>query len=231
MSVAKQLYQLQELDQEIEASERKLEQLLTQLEDDRTVANARAKLDSAQQHLDDLKRQQRTAEGEIDDFTSKLSPDEEKLYSGRVQSPKELANLQQEVESLKAKRSHLEDKALEIMEQVEAANQSVVSLSQEVKEVETNWQHHQQQLSTELEQVKTRLDKLKQTRQAQVEQIETNAVMVYQGIRAHKGKAVTEVKQGICNGCRISLPSTDLQQAKGGKLVQCSSCGRILFLA
>ena len=38
------------------------------------------------------------------------------------------------------------------------------------------------------------------------------------------------VEQGICRGCRISLPTTDLQQARSGKLVQCSSCGRILFL-
>jgi len=36
---------------------------------------------------------------------------------------------------------------------------------------------------------------------------------------------------GICQGCRITLPNTDLQRARGGGVVRCSSCGRIIFLA
>ncbi|MEE8619379.1 MAG: C4-type zinc ribbon domain-containing protein [Dehalococcoidales bacterium] len=35
----------------------------------------------------------------------------------------------------------------------------------------------------------------------------------------------------MCRGCRISLSAAELQQARSGSLVQCSNCGRILFLA
>ena len=57
------------------------------------------------------------------------------------------------------------------------------------------------------------------------------AIEVYQDLKKHKGTAVAKVEQGICHGCRISLPISELQQTRSGSLVRCSSCGRILFLA
>ena len=50
-------------------------------------------------------------------------------------------------------------------------------------------------------------------------------------LKKQKGTAVAKVEQGVCCGCRISLPSTELQRARSDSLVRCSSCGRILFLA
>ncbi|MDI6814491.1 MAG: hypothetical protein QMC90_00160 [Dehalococcoidales bacterium] len=40
-----------------------------------------------------------------------------------------------------------------------------------------------------------------------------------------RGTAVAKVEQGLCRGCRISLSTAKLQQARSGSLVQCSSCG------
>ena len=54
---------------------------------------------------------------------------------------------------------------------------------------------------------------------------------LYTELKKQKGIAVAKVEQGICRGCRISLPTAELQQARSGSLVRCSSCGRILFLA
>jgi len=230
MGVVKQLYQLQEVDLEIESSEQALAQIASQLGESQAVVKARTELKSKQQHLEELGRQQHSAEWEIEDLVNKLSTAEGKLYSGRIKDPKELTNLQHEVEGLRGRRSQLEDKALEIMDQVELSTVSVATLTNELKTLETEWHSQQQQLSTDMERLKAALSDLKNKRQLLSAEIDPETVEFYQALKKQKGQAVAKVEQGICRGCRILLPTTELQQARGDSLVQCSSCGRILFL-
>jgi len=230
MSVAKQLYQLQEVELEIESNEKALAQLASQLGESQAVVRAQAKLKLKQQHLEELGRQQHSAEWEIEDLVNKLTPAEEKLYSGRIKDPKELTNLQHEVDGLRVRRNQLEDQALEVMDQVELSTASVSTLRNELKTLETDWHSQQQQLSTDMEQLKTTLADLKHKRQLLSANIDPQAIEFYQGLRKQKGLAVAKVEQGVCQGCRISLPTTELQRARSDSLVQCSSCGRILFL-
>ena len=88
MSIARQLYQLQEVDLEIESDERTLKEMVSQLGENQAVIKAQAKLDLEQQQMGELKRQQHSAEGDIDGLVSKITKVEEELYSGRVKNPK-----------------------------------------------------------------------------------------------------------------------------------------------
>jgi len=231
MSVAKQLYQLQDVDLELESTEQAINQIASQLGESEAVTETRSKLDSERQRLKELTQQQHSVEGEIDSITSKLTTAEEELYSGRIHNPKELANLQHEIDGLKANRSRLEDKTLEIMDQVESATKSVTTIDNELKALEAEWQSQQQQLSADMEQLKTVLADLQNKRQLLITDIDSQVVEVYNELKKQKGTAVAKVEQGICRGCRILLPVTELQQVRSGSLVRCSSCGRILFLA
>ncbi len=231
MSIAKQLYQLQEVELEIASNEQALKQIASQLGENQAVVKVQAKLTLEQQRLEELERQQHSAEWEIDDIMSKLSTTEEELYSGKIKNPKELTSLQHEVDGLRVKRDQLEDKALEIMDQVELATASVSAISSELKTVETEWHRQQQQLSTDVEQLKAILSDLEHKRQLLLAKIDPEAVEFYYQLKKQKTQVVAEVEQGICRGCRISLPTAELQRARSGNLVQCSSCRRILFLA
>lgn len=231
MSVAKQLYQLQEVDLKLEANEQALRQIASQRGESQAVVKARTKLASANQRLEELKQQQQSLEWEIDDLANKLAPAQEKLYGGSVRNPKELANLQHEVEGFKSKREQLENKALEIMEQVELAMASVATLSNESKSLTTEWQSQQQQLSNNAEELKAMQSDLNHKRQALSASINPETIESYDKLKKQKSTVVAKVEQGICRGCRISLSTAELQQVRGGSLVQCSNCGRILFLA
>ena len=231
MSVAKQLHQLQEIDLELESTEQALKQIASQLGESQAVVSTRAELESEQQHLDELKHQQHSAEWEIDDLTVKITTAEEKLYGGKITNPKELADLQHDVDSLKARRNQLENKTLEIMDQVELATASVAKVSSEFETLEAEWHSQQQKLSAEMEQFKTKLSDLKQKRQPLSAEIDPETLELYDELKKQKGTAVAKIEQGICRGCSISLPITGLQQARSGNLVRCSSCGRILFQA
>ena len=231
MGVAGQLYQLQELDLALESNEQALSHVVSQLGESEAVVSAQGELTLEHQCLEELRRQQRSAEWEIDDLSNKISATEDKLYGGRIGNPKELADLQHEVETLKATRNQLEDKALAIMEQVELTTASVASKSSQLKTLEAEWRSQQQQLSNDMEQLKIILSDLTHERQLLLAKIAPQAVEFYNELKKQKGTAVAKVEQGICCGCRIALPVSELQRARSDSLVRCSSCGRILFLA
>jgi len=229
MSIARQLYQLQEFDLEIESDEQAMNQMVNQLGENRAVVNARQSLALEQKQSDELMHRQRSAEWEIDDLVNKLKAVEEQLYSGRINNPKELTSLQHEVDLLKAKRGQMEAGTLAIMDQAELIEARVVEAGRELKKLETEWGNQQQQLSADIEILKSEVAELNQRRQTMATEIDTQALEVYDKLRKQRGQAVARVEQGICHGCRISLPFSDLQRVRSGKLVQCSSCGRILY--
>jgi len=230
MSIARQLYQLQEIDLEIADEEGKLEQVAGRLGKNEVVVAAQEKLDAEKKKLEEWQRQQRSLEGEIDDLANKIKASNDQLYSGRINNPKELSGLQHEVELLKAKCDQLETKDLELMEQVESVETSAVALKQELKEITLEWQREQEQLRQEKAMLESSLSDLKQQRQALAAETDAQVLALYDKLRKNKGWAVARVEQGICHGCRISLPSSELQQARSGALVQCGSCSRILYL-
>ena len=231
MSVAKQLYQLQEVDLELQSNERTLKQKTSQLGESPAVVKARTELSSQRQHLEELKRQQLAVEWEIEDLTSKIATLEQKLYDGRIKNPKELTNLQHEADGLKARRNQSEDKALEIMDQAELAEGRFTTISNELNSLEAEWHRQQQRLTADIEQLKTTLSHLEQKRQLILVEVDPQIVNLYQELKRQRGTAVAKVDQGMCRGCQILLPTSELQRARSGSLVRCSSCGRILFLA
>lgn len=231
MSVTKQLYQLQEVDLEIESTERTLRQVAGKIGESEKVVRVRSRLASEQQHLEELRHQQHSLEWEVDDLGTKIAKIEQKLYGGSIGNPKELANFQQEAEGMKLRRGQLEDKTLDIMDRVERAAASVDTTISELEKLEDKWQSEQQRLSAEAEQLKSTLSELGQKRQRLSSDIDTEMVELYQQLKNQKGTAVARVEQGMCRGCRISLSASESQRVRSGGLTQCSSCGRILFLA
>ncbi len=231
VNVAKQLYELQEVDLELASREQALKQVNSQLGESQAVLGARGKLASENQRREELKSKQHSLEWEIDDITTKIAKAEEELYSGRVGNPKELANLQREIKVLKSKRSELEDSTLEVMEQVEAVTASFANLKSELEALEAEWQSQQLKLRDDKEHLEAELVSLNQKREVMSAQLDPGVAEFYGELKGQKGTAVVRVEQGVCRGCRISLSNAELQRARGGDLIQCSSCGRILFLA
>lgn len=230
MSTVRDLYQLQEIELALEANEQAQAKISSQLGESQEVNKAQSKLTTEQKHIEELAKQQKSAEWEIDDLTLKIKAVEKKLYDGKIFNPKELSNLQAEAEDFKKKRSGFEDKVLDLMEQTELTNQNLDKMKIELAKLTEQWQDQQGQLSRDLEQLKSSHTELESKKQSLLPQIENNAVEIYRELRKRKGTAIAKVEQGICQGCRITLPNSDLQQAKSGRMVKCSSCNRILFL-
>lgn len=231
MAVTRQLFQLQELDTEIEQKNKSLNQKNSQL-GNRDVLNAAEKQLAAEQiQLEELRHQHRDAEAEVTDILTKIAGIEGQLYGGRITNPKELEGLQHEVTTLKARAEDLENSTLEIIDRVEEAEKVVVKSTDDLKELKETWQREQKQLSEEIDQLNKNLAQLSKQRDGLAEQLDKSALSLYERIRKQKNPAVTKVEQGICRACRISLSASALQRARGGQPIQCGTCGRILYIS
>ncbi len=233
VSKVRQLYELQEVDLEIEAKRQALSGVESQLGESEAVVLARAALDREQQHLAELDKAQRLAEWEVDDLRSKAAELEKKLYGGSVKSPKELMSLQEQIEHLNRKRRQGEDHLLDIMAEAEAVQTEVDSRSRELASSEEEWRQEQQALSQKQAELQAALATLDRRREELSSRIDAASLELYHSLRARRqGTAVAKVEQGMCQGCRIALPMTEMQRVRiGQELVQCSSCGRILYLS
>jgi hypothetical protein len=181
--------------------------------------------------MERLTAQQKSTEWEIDDLSAKIKDTEKKLYGGKIFNSKELSSLQQETDDFKKRRSGFEDKSLELMDQLEILRKTIAGSKEELDKMEIQWKEQQKQLVVELMQLKAAQVVQESNRKQLTALFDAETIDTYQELRKRKGTAVAKVEQGICQGCRITLPNTDLQRAKGGGVVRCSSCGRIIFLA
>jgi len=231
MAITRQLFQLQELDSLIEQEEQALTARTGQVGKRLALDVAKDRLAAAREQLKSLEHQRRDAEGGLDDIQSKITGAEQQLYGGKITNPKELSNLQHEVNTQKTRRDQAETKALEIIDKLEEQEKGVAAQSGEYQKLEEEWLSLQNQLTDEIAKLNKSLSELKQERQQLTALIDATALNLYEKIRQQKKQAVAKVEQGICRVCRISLSASALQKARSGQPVQCGSCGRILFIS
>ena len=84
MPVTKQLYELQELDTEIENTRKTLDLKNGQVGKREKLDAVQRKLADDEKILEELKHKHREAEAELDDTTSKIKSVEEQLYGGKI---------------------------------------------------------------------------------------------------------------------------------------------------
>lgn len=230
MSLAKKLYDLQLVDLEIRKQKETLDDIVCRLSGNEALLSAKAELIAGETHLAGLEKQQRDEEWEIDDLQNKIARLSDKMYGGKVTNSKELLSLEQESGMFKNKKGQKEEKLLGLMTEVEATKVKINLDKERVRSLEKEWQQEQAVLTQRQTEVNDRLLELDKIRQLLISEIGSQTIEIYEWTKTRKGQAIARVEQGTCQGCRINLPMNELQQARTGKLVLCSSCGRILYL-
>ena len=230
MSLAGQLYKLQQLDLELQRKQQELSEVEHQLSDNKALVVAESKLASQKEQLEDARRKQKSSEWELEDLQEKVRQIDSKLYSGTTKYPKELVNLEKEVKSLKSQIRPKEDALLGLMSQVEEIEAKVKTIAEELERLKREWEQRQETFGQRKGEIETVLAKLRGDRNGLAQQIDSEALNTYERIRPTRGQAVVKVERGKCQGCHITVPTSQWQKAKAGDLIQCNSCSRILYL-
>jgi predicted nucleic acid-binding Zn-ribbon protein len=230
MSLAGQLYKLQQVDLELQRKQQELNEIENRLSDDKALVAAESKLASQKAQLEDTRKKQKSSEWELEDLQEKVRQINSKLYSGKTKDPKELVNLEKEVKGLKSQIRPKEDALLGLMSQVEEMEAKVKTTTEELERLKREWEQSQETLGQRKSEVETVLAKLKGDRNGLAQQIDSEVLNTYERIRLTKGQAVVKVEGGKCQGCHITVPTSQWQKAKAGDLIQCNSCSKILYL-
>ncbi len=62
-----------------------------------------------------------------------------------------------------------------------------------------------------------------------MEQVDPKLLEEYETIKKHISPPVARLAHGQCSGCNTSLPSAILSKIRGGTLVECETCGRMII--
>jgi predicted nucleic acid-binding Zn-ribbon protein len=231
MSAALGLLRMQRVDSRIGQLDTRLKQIRTALESDAELAAARQELEHAATDLDEAESAHKTAEVQRQAQRSKMQQAESSLYSGTVQHPKELQDLQADVASLRKHLAKLEDLELDCMVRLEAAQQVLVDARRRLDEVTARVASEQQRLVDEESRLNRDRESLQAERQAAESTISIDLVESYEALRQSRhGLAVVEIAENACAACGTVLTAALQQNARHAlELVHCPSCGRILF--
>ena len=233
MTSITELYALQEVDLALDAARAGLADVQSRLGEAEAVAEAERAVQERREALRAAEQGFREREWETDELRRKIAPLERRLYEGSVRNPKELEDLQLDVESLKRQRGEREDQALAAMEALDQAQQALDEAQRTLQELTDAHQAEQRELLGRGASLEGEIAALVGERAEQATRIDEALLRLYDQLRAtRQGRAVAKVEGGACQGCRISLPMNLRQRARGGsEVVQCNNCERILYVS
>ena len=179
--------------------------------------------------LDELKKKWREIDREIQDLEVKIVKSNEKL--SQIKSNKEYTAALKEIDELKFLKSTTEDKALEIMEEIEEKEKEIKALEQDLKEVIAACEKTKEGIMKEAEQLEKEIEELKDKRLQCEKDVEQDLLSRYNFLIERKdGKAISPVIKGVCQTCHMGIPPQKfIELIKGETLMTCPNCNRIIY--
>jgi len=180
----------------------------------------------------DLGREQSKIDADVDVVRTRMAKDQQRLDTGQVSSPRELENLQSEIESLHRRQGDLEDVELEIMEKREVVQQRLAELVAERERVALELAETEQRRDATFAEIDAEAEKTTRQRAELAAGIEAELLALYEKLRASSsGVGAAALHRGRCEGCHLQLNTTDLNRlrdAPADEVVRCEECRRIL---
>jgi len=150
----------------------------------------------------------------------------------QVKTNKEYDALKQEIASLKADNSLLEEEIIRLMDESEACREEVLKEQARVKECEKAQQAREQEISKKEKEIQEQILQLKTQKEEASNHLSPEVRSLYNRIvEKKKGLALVPVRGEICSGCQIRLRAQVINEVMlSQSLVLCDNCSRILFI-
>lgn len=181
----------------------------------------------------DLGREQARVDADVEMVRSRMERDQQRLDSGQVGSPRELENLQSEIQSLHKRQSDLEDAELEVMEQREAIEGRLKELRGEAEQVTAALTDATTKRDATWAEFDAETEKSVAQRAELAATLPEELLALYEKLRASSGGVgAAALHRGRCEGCHLQLNTTDLnhlRDAPDDDVVRCEECRRILI--
>lgn len=232
----KPLLDLQRIDSAIDRLHARRANLPEQAELDALVASrAEVAAERAERNvgLGELVTQQNRLENDIGSIDQRRTDEDKRLYSGDVQSPREMQNIQAELDSLMRRKAHLEDEELEIMEQREEVETAIAALDARLADLDAAIADATARRDAATVEIDAELTELASQR-AQVAPTQPADVLAFYDELRKKfgGIGVGAFEDGTCRACGLPLSPMARDQIKSSDdpEIRCENCRRLLVI-
>jgi predicted nucleic acid-binding Zn-ribbon protein len=221
---------LQELDDKIAELEKEVASLPKHIaEIEKSLEAHLRRLEADHAALAANQKERRRLETDIQVHQQKASKLKDQMLSAKTNE--QYRAFQNEIAYEEQEIRKAEDRILDLMaesEPLEAnAKKTEAALAEEKRQVEAEKQRVRQRTAEDEKQ----LAELRSERKAAAAELKPVLLSLYERIRKKwRGSAVAEVVESRCTGCNIALRPQFVQEVKrGDQVLQCESCGRLLF--
>lgn len=187
----------------------------------------------ARTELADLHHRSTRLEGDIDQVRSRADRDRQRLASGAVSAPRELTELQSEIESLGRRQTALEDDELELMELMEGVDARVSAAAGDLAAVEAQEAEAERRQGEAEAAIDADAAFARAGREQLAPQLPEALVALYEQVRkASDGVGAAPLHARRCQGCHLELAGSELAAAHGAaptEVLRCENCRRILI--
>ncbi|WP_070378898.1 zinc ribbon domain-containing protein [Rhodococcus sp. WMMA185] len=180
--------------------------------------------------IDDLDRDIRKLEGEVDAVRQREDRDRKLLESGSV-GAKQLTELEHELGSLTRRQGLLEDELLEVMEQREASQSDYEHAGAQLSQIEQDLGDASRRCDDAIADLDAAEQRCTRDRCALAEQFPADLITVYEKQRSRNGVGAALLQARRCGACRIELDRGEISRiasAAPDEVVRCPECGGIL---
>jgi predicted nucleic acid-binding Zn-ribbon protein len=182
--------------------------------------------------VSDLGREQAKYEREIDQVRTRKDRDEQRLASGAITNPKQLQEMQHEVETLSRRQSDLEDAELEVMEKVETAQAELDRLTGERDRHLSARAEAEQRRDAGWAEIDAEVERTTAERGELAPTFPADLLALYDKIRAAEGgRGAGPIERGRCGGCRLDLMGNEkaaIRAAAPDEVLRHEECTRIM---
>ncbi|MFL5735625.1 MAG: zinc ribbon domain-containing protein [Chloroflexia bacterium] len=231
MSRISQLFDLQQIDSSLDSRVARMRLIDAQMVDSPELLAARGAHEEARALLSARQTALKRLTYDAEDVSTRLKAQEKRLYGGSIKNPKELSQVQEEVDHLKSRIKALDDNILDAMLEVEDAETLAASRNAEYEKTEQDSGKFHAGLIEEKDKLAEQAKVLQIKRQRAIADIPWADLQAYERLRRAKGGvAVAAVQQGLCGGCHVGVPAHVLRTARASaEFTLCPTCGRFLY--
>lgn len=232
MTTAKQLFSLQELDLVLDRIRKVARKAESELNAGIGMVNLEVELQKETTRLAEIQNQHKSQQQDAEAQRERSTRLDNQLYGGAVTNPRDLESLEQEASNARRALEKLDGELIELSLQAEESQSKCDSLGKKHAETTSAWESRRAELGDELQKYNTEMSQVASQRDEMAAALDPASVQQYENLRRTKGGlGVAKVEKGLCQVCRMSLPTQQQQKVRSAHLtVLCSSCGRILCL-
>lgn len=182
--------------------------------------------------VDDLTTEQRKVDADVEAVKARRTRDRDRMDQGLVTNPKDLERMQHEMVSLERRIAELEDAELEVMEQLEGAQNELADLETGLGDLQRQIAEAEGSRATKSENVESERAQMRGRRDELAAGLPDELLALYDKLRAQKGGVgAAALRARRCGGCSLELNAADLGEiakAPADQVLRCEECSRIL---